>query len=61
MMDANELERAKAYAESIVWRLETLQSRSRYNIDTGKLKRLPTRRMKHRRRFRLIYIRNKHL
>ena len=43
MMDANELERAKAYAESIVWRLETLQSRSRYNIDTGKLKRLPTR------------------
>lgn len=43
MMDANELERARAYAESIVWRLETLQSRSRYNIDTGKLKRLPTR------------------
>lgn len=43
MIDANELERAKAYAESIVWRLETLQSRSRYNIDTGELKRLPTR------------------
>ena len=43
MIDANEMERARAYAESIVWRLETLQSRSRYNIDTGELKRLPTR------------------
>jgi hypothetical protein len=43
MIDANELERAKAYAESIVWRLETLQSRSRYNTDTGELKRLPTK------------------
>lgn len=43
MIDANELERARAYAESIVWRLETLQSRCRYNIDTGELKRLPTK------------------
>lgn len=43
MMDANEMERAKAYAGGIVWRLEVLQSRSRYNVDTGELKRLPTR------------------
>lgn len=43
MIDMHDMEVAEEYAESIVWRLETLQHRTRYNLKTGELKRLPTR------------------
>ena len=43
MTDVNDMERAEAYVADMVWRLEVLQSRSRYNVKTGELKRLPTR------------------
>ena len=43
MVDANDMQRAREYVDNIVWRLETLQFRSRYDEKTGKTKRLPTR------------------
>ena len=43
MLDVNTMERAKEYVDEIRWRLDVMQYRSRYNIDTGVYKKLPTR------------------
>lgn len=43
MVDINENSAARKMAEDLVWRLETLQHRCRYNFKTGEYRRLPTR------------------
>lgn len=43
MVDMNETTKAREVAENLVWRLEVLQHRCRYNLKTGTYKQLPTR------------------
>lgn len=43
MVDTNETTKAREIAENLVWRLEVLQHRCRYNLKTGAYKQLPTR------------------
>ena len=43
MVDINENSAARKMAENLVWRLEVLQHRCRYNFKTGEYRQLPTR------------------
>lgn len=43
MVDANDMQRARDYVSAIVWRLETLQFRTRFNHETGENEKLPVK------------------